>query len=294
MLTNPVRRAPWQGTVAALTLTGILTASAGAQQRDSLQQALALPGLPTRQEPPPPAPAPVRSILILPGLTVSSPSALGADHGTVYLGIGFQARTRFLRNREDGAVVGGVGIGDARRYGGLELSVTSYSTVRSGLFERAGFSAQVHRFLSERMAVGAGVENLVMLNGDESDAGRSVYGVVTRLFPLRPDPTEPFSMITATLGIGDGRFRLEDDVFADRSTVGVFGAVSVNVLRPLSVIADWTGQDLALGASIAPFEDFPLVITPAVVDVTGTAGDGARFVLAVGIGHRLTRGSIQF
>jgi hypothetical protein len=265
-----------------------------AQQRDSLQARFILPAMPAQQAEPPPAPPPVRSVWIFPGITIASPTALGAEGGTVYLGVGFQERTRYLRNREDGAVFGGVGIGDAHAYVGLELSVTSFSTVRSGLFERAGFSAQVHRYVSDNTALAAGVENLVMINGDESDTDRSVYGAITRLFPLRSDPTAPFSLISATLGIGNGRFRMEDDVFDDRATVGVFGSLSVHVVRPIAAIADWTGQDLALGVSLAPFARFPLVITPAFIDVTRTAGDGPRFVLALGVGHRLSRGPIQF
>jgi hypothetical protein len=39
---------------------------------------------------------------------------------------------------------------------------------------------------------------------------------------------------------------------------------------------------LAIGASIAPFDNFPLVITPALRDITG-AGDGARFILGGGV-----------
>ena len=65
----------------------------------------------------------------------------------------------------------------------------------------------------------------------------------------------------------------------------VFGSVGLRVVEPVSVIADWTGQDLTLGTSIAPFRNFPLVITPAVADVTGNAGDGARFILGVGFGY---------
>jgi len=60
-------------------------------------------------------------------------------------------------------------------------------------------------------------------------------------------------------------------------------SVGVRVLSPLSLIADWTGQDLMLGASIVPFVRLPLFIAPAFADVTGSAGDGARFVLGVGM-----------
>ncbi|MGD1911361.1 MAG: S-layer homology domain-containing protein, partial [Rivularia sp. (in: cyanobacteria)] len=66
--------------------------------------------------------------------------------------------------------------------------------------------------------------------------------------------------------------------------------VAVRVHPQASLIAEWTGQDLAVGASIAPFKRIPLVITPAVRDIAGPgagASDGARFVLGVGLGFRL-------
>jgi len=62
----------------------------------------------------------------------------------------------------------------------------------------------------------------------------------------------------------------------------VFGSLGVRVARPVSAIVEWTGQDLGAGISVAPFDNFPLVITPAVRDITG-AGDGARFILGASV-----------
>jgi hypothetical protein len=61
--------------------------------------------------------------------------------------------------------------------------------------------------------------------------------------------------------------------------------VGVRLAEPISFIADWTGQDLTIGTSIAPLRRIPVVITPAVADVTGNAGDGARFILGIGLGY---------
>ena len=65
----------------------------------------------------------------------------------------------------------------------------------------------------------------------------------------------------------------------------MFGSVALRVAQPISLIADWTGQDLTIGTSIAPFRNIPFVITPAVSDITGNAGDGARFILGFGFGY---------
>ena len=56
---------------------------------------------------------------------------------------------------------------------------------------------------------------------------------------------------------------------------------------------DWPGQDLDIGLSVVPFRDFPLVLTPAIADITGSAGTyntqysvRARFALGVGMAFR--------
>ena len=67
------------------------------------------------------------------------------------------------------------------------------------------------------------------------------------------------AMISA--GVGDGRFQTEDDWLAGRNGVGLFGSLAVRVAAPLSVVADWTGQDLMILGSIAPFRNFGMVVS---------------------------------
>jgi hypothetical protein len=92
------------------------------------------------------------------------------------------------------------------------------------------------------------------------------------------------SRVTASIGIGGGRFRSESAINRGDEDPNIFGSVGVQVAQPVSAIAEWTGQDLNLGASITPFPGIPFVITPAAADITNTAGDGARFILGVGYG----------
>src|SRR5262245_5768582 len=268
-----------------------------AQSRDSLQARLALPAMPGGR----PAAAPARQApqavvytdSIYPGLTLLSPHAMNAEGWTVFVGAAFQERARFVED-SDGAVYAGLGVGDAVKYVGFAVTVVGFSTIRSGFGDRVGFGAQVNRFIGTT-AVAVGVENFAMVDRhDESDADLSVYGVATHIFKLHDNPNRPFSFLGATLGVGSGRFRSEDDVFEDDNTVGVFAAVSVSAIRAVSFIADWYGQDLALGVSLAPFSNVPLVITPGFFDVTRNAGDGTRFAIAATIGHRFTRGPLQF
>ncbi|OUL36900.1 hypothetical protein BV372_04480 [Nostoc sp. T09] len=220
-------------------------------------------------------------IVSIPGSSVTSPTAFGAEFGDVFAGVSYQSRTRYS-NRDDGGLVFGFGLGERQKVA-LEVAVSSFSTFRQGFFENGGVSLKLHHSFSNGMAIAAGVENALTVGSP--DAGSSVYGVVSKIFPLKNDPTQPFSSVTLSLGLGGGRFRSEQDTKKGIDSVNVFGSVGVRVLEPISLIADWTGQDLTVGASIAPFRNFPMVITPAVADITGNAGDGARFILGVGFGY---------
>lgn len=292
--------ASWAGRATLMGVAFFTFAGRGeAQVPDTLRERLLLP-LPPMEEPAPePAPPPVTSYLIFPGSTLSTPSALGAEHGTVFAGAGFQETTRGHRHlpfedRVDGAVLAGFGLGDARELVGAEVYVTSYSTFRSGFFERIGLSFKVHRQVGDNTAVAVGWENALRSGDDDGDPGTSLYGVATRVFPLRAAATDPFGLLTGSIGIGNGRFRSEDDVLDDRETVNVFGSLALQIVRPVAAVADWTGQDLVLGASVAPFAHWPVVVNAGFADVLGTAGDGARFIAGIGFGHRFVSGPIQF
>lgn len=221
------------------------------------------------------------------GTSISTPTAFGAQQGDFFAGLSYQQRTRYT-DIDDGAVTAGFGLGDARKLVAAEVAVTSYSTIREGFGENGGVSFKVHRTFSDvaggDLAVAVGVENAI--DWGNSDAGKSVYGVVTKVFPLKENPSDPLSTLTVSIGAGGGRFRPEEDVIARRGGTNVFGSAAIKVAEPVNLIAEWTGQDLNLGASIYPFPGVPLVITPAAADVTGNAGDGTRFILGVGYGIR--------
>jgi hypothetical protein len=226
---------------------------------------------------------PASHLVAVPAASISSPTAFGAEMGQGFVGFAYQARTRFT-HLSDGAAVVAAGIGDRQRAVALELALTTYSTLHGGPFETGGVSFKLHRAVGEHTGVAVGVENALDWGG--SDAGRSPYAVATHVVELRPDAAQPFSAVTATLGVGAGRFRSENDVAADHATVNVFGALGVQVIEPVSVSADWNGQDLFTGVSVSPSRHLPLVLNAGLADVTGTAGDGVRFIFSAGLGFR--------
>ncbi|HEY9604415.1 MAG TPA: S-layer homology domain-containing protein [Allocoleopsis sp.] len=215
------------------------------------------------------------------GSSISTPTAFGAQSGDFFLGGTYQNRARFT-DLDDGAVVLGFGLGDAQKLVALETAVTSYSTIRQDFFTNGGVSFKLHHLFPGSLGVAFGVENAI--NWGDIDAGRSFYGVVSKVIQLKPRVSDPLSQLTVSAGVGSGRFRSEDDVRNDTGSANVFGSVGLRVAEPISLIGEWTGQDLNIGASIAPIPGVPLVITPAAADITGNAGDGARFILGVGYG----------
>jgi hypothetical protein len=216
-----------------------------------------------------------------PSLSIANPVGFGADNGTGFISATYQERTRY-GDKDDAAVGFGVGLGDARRNVGVELSYTLASFGGNRDFGTGGFNVKVHRAFSEDFAAALGWDGFITI-GDEfnEDFKDSIYAVATKIFRTRPDLNTAFSRVALTGGIGNGRFRTEEDVFADEDNFNVFGSLAVRVARPVSALVEWTGEDLAAGLSIVPFRNQSLVITPALRDIAG-AGDGTRFVLGVG------------
>ena len=244
---------------------------------EALRQELLIPELPVTLTPS------TLGAAASPGSSSGSPTAFGADFGSFFMGASFQERTRFT-DTSDGSISAGFGLGNARKSVGLEVAVSVLDlSTRGGdnaAFDRGSFSFKLHRALPNNFAVAVGYENGVVWGF--TDAGSSVYGVASKIFALQDSTSKPFSSLTVSAGIGSGRFRSEDDFNDDENTVNFFGSVGLRVVERVSAIADWTGQDLTLGASFVPFRNIPIVVTPAVSDITGSAGDGARFILGVG------------
>ncbi len=256
--------------------------SVGESPPYQLAQGLTTPGRCPRPQPIAPltVPEPVAEFESSPALSIYIPVGYGADRNTVFLSGSYQASVR-----EDEGSVGaagiGVGLGDADKAVGVELSYALETTDDS--FGEGGFNAKLHRRLGQDLSGALGWNGI--LNIGRNDFEQSKYGVITKIFRTQESLNSAFSRVAFTVGVGDGQFRSNGAVDDGDNNINVFGNVAVRVVRPVSFIAEWTGQDLALGLSIAPFRNFPFVITPAVRDLAG-AGDGARFVLGAGTALR--------
>lgn len=219
-----------------------------------------------------------------PAMSIYIPVGYGADNNTVFLSGTYQPTVRDTRENDEGSVgTGGIGIGlgDASKSAGVELSYAFETTDES--FGEGGFNAKLHRRIGQDASAAIGWNGF--LNIGRNDFEQSKYGVVTKVFRTQDSLSKPFSRVAFTVGVGDGQYRSNGAVKAGDNNVNVFGNMAVRVARPVSFIAEWTGTDLGLGLSIAPFRNIPFVITPAVRDVVG-AGDAPRFVLGAGTAFR--------
>ena len=219
-----------------------------------------------------------------PALSIVIPTGFGADNNTAFISATYQSRTRDVSDLDDGGIGVGIGLGDARKSVGVELSYAAASFGNSRNFGSGGFNVKVHRLVRDDLAVAVGWNGFLNV-GDRNDFEQSFYGVATKIFRTRDDINLPFSRVAVTAGIGNGQFETENSVARGDNNVNVFGNVALRVAQPVSLIAEWSGQDLGVGLSIAPFKNFPLVITPAVRDLVG-AGDEPRFVLSTGFAFR--------
>lgn len=218
---------------------------------------------------------------VQPGVTIITPSAYTQALGNVAIGVGFQSRTRFS-DRSDAVIGFNFGLGDPLKTVGLDVGLISTSTLRRGPFDGGTVSFKLNRAITQDLYVAAGVQNAISFGG--TDGGSSIYGAVTQAIRLNEDITQPLSRLYLTAGLGGGQFRSPSDINRGVSSVGAFGSVALRVVEPINAVAEWSGQDLTLGLSIVPFRGIPLVITPAVTDITRNAGDGARFILGIGYG----------
>jgi len=228
-----------------------------------------------------------------PGTNTGTPIAFGPGMGSFFAGGGYQNTTRAVKladgsygpaGNDDGSVSFGFGLGDANGGVGLTTVVTSLSTFRSGFGNRTAFSFQLVRNLDPSMAVAFGVENAFIAGGGKTDGQDSWYSVVSKVFQHVSPSVEWIKAITISGGIGNGRFRAMNDVRKNNETVNVFGSIAFLVYEQISLITDYTGQDVNVGFSIVPFKKFPISITPALADVTHTANNKTRFILGAGIG----------
>lgn len=217
-----------------------------------------------------------------PGVAASSPVGFGPGRGDIFAGLGYQAKTGST-GAQDGALSVGGGFFSPNETVGLEVVLTSLSTVRSGFGSRLVGGAKVHKVLQSGMGpigVGVGLEG-IYLNGNEFDTDPSFYVAATTVRQLADRPM--FNSATFNIGLGNGRFQAAEDFAAGETGIGFFLSSSLRVNEWSSAILDYTGAQINMALSFSPLKNMPLVVTPSINDITGESGSAGRLALAAGM-----------
>lgn len=219
----------------------------------------------------------------VPAVAFGIPTGFGADWRDVFAAAGMQSGLRYDRDFVDGAVFAGIGLGNAQRTVGVELTLAIIDLVGE-TFKDQTLGVKVHRRIGAWSFAG-GVENLFIMG--TTDGGTSAYGAVSGHLLEGHATRSWIQQVTVTAGVGDGRFNTVDRVRRDKNAASVFGSIAVRVHSRLSTLATWTGQDLTVGLSVAPLPTLPIVITPVLLDMSNQADSRPRAALSVGVGVTL-------
>ncbi|MFO8175832.1 MAG: hypothetical protein R6T96_16225, partial [Longimicrobiales bacterium] len=236
---------------------------------------------------PVPTPEEARGIVVRPNPAFSPGASTyrPASFLLFYAGAAYTPRTRYVNGEHDGNGVVGAAFGNPARWLGVQADLGLYSTVRRGFFDRMGLSLEVYRYLPGEVVLSLGWENIATRG--RPDTGESQYGVLSRWFRLRPSDRW-FNSVGVSAGVGNGRYVKEEDWLRNNTNaLNGFGSMTLQVAWPLALVADWQGDDLTLGAAFTPLKGVPLIITPAVYDVTGRVESGAQFMISAVVGVRV-------
>jgi S-layer homology domain len=220
-----------------------------------------------------------------PASGITTPSAFGANWGDIFVGAGYQNNLPVaIAPPGDGnsTVYGaGIGLGNARDLIGLEAS---YTSAGSSIGERGGVNFKLHKLLGDNVSVAAGWENAIR-NGytTANDPRDTYYGVITGILPVGDT-----SNFTASVGVGNGRFRTFDDLTADNNTTNIFGSLGFRLTENIALAADYNGRNFSIGLplTLKLGDSVGLQVTPALLDIAGDQNTGpkGRFGIGGGIG----------
>ena len=224
------------------------------------------------------------------GLT--TPTGFGANSGDFFIGTGYQDALfpSASPNTSAFGLGAGFGLGDSINAIALETSVSTnsyggFGTANLGLFDRAGVNFKLHKQFGDNVAVAAGWENAIKTDSDPTR--ETFYGVLTGVLPV--GDTNNF---TASVGVGNGRFRQISDIPANgnNDATSIFGSLGFRVSENIALVTDYNGRNFSVGLplSFQLSDGVGFQVTPAILDVAGdrVAGEESRFGVSAGLGFK--------
>ncbi|MEA5581119.1 hypothetical protein VB620_07175 [Nodularia harveyana UHCC-0300] len=223
-----------------------------------------------------------------PSSTAGTPSAYGASYGQAYIGGGLFFPLDQDKDRNDGSLSLGFGLGNPIDSVGLEVNINITSVGGGPTFDfgdSGGVGFKLHRYVGDNTSVAIGWSNPIKW-GDVTLAKDTIYGVFTQAFALQPDNPQNNLPLTVSLGVGTGAFSSKGAIEAGDNSVNFFGGLGLRVIPGASLVSSWTGSALNVGGSFAPFKDTQIVINAIITDVTNNLDTGLGLAVTAGYGFR--------
>lgn len=198
----------------------------------------------------------------IPGSYNSSPTAYGTAGGDLWFGAEYETVARFSETRPDGNVSFGFGLFNASNIAGLEVSLTSLTTV-NGFGDQLVGNFKIHKLLGGDLGIAVGMEGIKLSDNDASDKLRdpSFYAAVNKGFKF--EGRSMFNEVTIGAGVGNGRFQDWEEYLAEEDGVGFFINSSIRANNWASFALDYVStNDLSLAARLQPPGELPLTISP--------------------------------
>ncbi|MEO3480733.1 hypothetical protein AAFO90_24175 [Phaeobacter sp. CAU 1743] len=225
-------------------------------------------------------PGPTAHVLTIPSGFGPAVFANQTNHATLAASVGGVSRVPWTNDPDAGL---GLGLGFGNSFEGLGVSMGVSLNDLSDLNnqDRTSFGFQISRYLFDGLSIGVGAENLFV---KETDGEASPYIVASWAFDSVNAPF-PFEGVL-TVGVGGGRFAHKSPRDTaegkGRYATALFGGLSFRTSNTTSVIADWNGRNLSLGASWRLSES-PIAFKIGVRDLTNFSGDGPRLTGSVSV-----------
>lgn len=200
--------------------------------------------------------------VVLPGSSMGAPSGMVASWGSVFGAIGGLTNTPGT-DKVQGSSSVGMGFGNPYKGLGATLTLALGSVnLDDDFLERGAFGLSVGKFFPKsQWGIAVGGVNLTGWNTLSTKPKSSAYIAVTKVFPIDEHP------IIVHFGVGTNGFADIRSLTPEKES-GAFIAVGYYLTPQISVIADYTSNIFSLGTSLVPIDDWPLVFTFGVYDVT--------------------------
>ncbi|MEY3367428.1 MAG: hypothetical protein RI973_583 [Bacteroidota bacterium] len=234
----------------------------------------------------------------LPGIGIYVPDAYGKGYvGNVSFGSTLQSRSRLSGDffNPDGNASVNLGLGNPEKLVGLDVRVNLYGFFNAigspGNFGEGSLDISLSRRVADNWWLCAGINDLTGWKLAPAHQIRSFFTTATGVLKLREhaeDASPAFSKLYLTAGLGNGRFRLDEDYsIEDEGPLNLIAAAAVQVGRETNIFAEWNGYTTVAGFSSYPFRRLPIQILVGVDDIFH---EKWKFIFACGAGINLQRG----